>query len=225
VYIGRVHVAGPQKLTETRVITNHEIAPGIFMLAFQREFDFIPGQSVWLTVDSSIPPRLYSIASGSRDPRVEILYDLVPEGLLTPRLAGLGQGQTLQVSSAFGPFRDEEGPSCWVAAGTGVAPFASMVRSGLVRGKTLIHGSRTIAGLLHRRLFADVLGEQYTACCSREAAAGVFHGRPTEWLTLQRLSLAPRYLLCGGSRMVVDCRDIIIAKGVPFENVIGEIYF
>jgi len=225
VYIGRVQVAGPEKLTETRVIANHEIAPGIFMLSFPREFDFIPGQSVWLTVDAAVPPRLYSIASGSGDPRVEILYDLVPEGLLTPRLAGLRQGQTLMVSSAFGPFRDEEGPSCWVAAGTGVAPFASMVRSGLSREKTLIHGSRTIAGLLNRRLFADALGERYTACCSREAAAGVFHGRPTEWLTLQRLPLASRYLLCGGSRMVVDCRDIIIAKGVPFENVIGEIYF
>jgi ferredoxin--NADP+ reductase len=220
-----VQTARPEKLTETRVSANVEVAPGIFMLSFPREFEFVPGQSVWLTVETAIAPRLYSIASGNGEPQVEILYDLVPGGLLTPRLAGLREGATLLVSSAFGPFRDEEGPSCWVAAGTGVAPFASMVRSGLVQEKTLIHGSRTIAGLLHRRLFADVLGERYTACCTRETAAGVFHGRPTEWLTLQRLHLGSRYLLCGGSRMVVDCRDIIIAKGVPFENVIGEIYF
>ena len=224
-YSGRVQAAGPGKLTETRVTENHEIAPGIFVLTFPREFDFIPGQSVWLTVDSAVAPRLYSIASGSGDPLVEILYDLVPEGFLTPRLAGLRPGQTLLASFPFGPFRDEEGPSCWVAAGTGVAPFASMVRSGQSREKTLIHGSRTIAGLLHRKLFADVLGDRYAPCCTRETASGVFHGRPTEWLTLQRLPLASRYLLCGGSRMVVDCRDIIIAKGVPFENVIGEIYF
>jgi ferredoxin-NADP reductase len=220
-----VKVAGLVKLNETRVSANHEIAPGIFLLSFPREFDFIPGQSVWLSVDTAIPPRLYSVASGNGEPLVEILYDLVPEGLLTPRLAALREGNTLLASAAFGPFRDEKGPSCWVAAGTGVAPFASMVRSGLMQEKTLIHGSRTIAGLLHRRLFADVLGERYTACCSREAAPGVFHGRPTEWLTLQRLPLGSRYLLCGGSRMVVDARDIIIAKGVPFESVIGEIYF
>lgn len=224
-YIGRVPVAGLEKLNETRVAANHEIAPGIFMLSFPRVFDFVPGQSVWLTVGPEIPPRLYSIASGTGEPLVEILYDLVPEGLLTPRLAGLREGHPLLVSSAFGPFRDEEGPSCWVAAGTGVAPFASMVRSGLAREKTLIHGSRTIAGLLHRGLFADALGDRYLPCCSRETAEGVFHGRPTEWLTLQRLPLASRYLLCGGSRMVVDCRDVIIAKGVPFESVIGEIYF
>jgi len=205
VYIGRVHVAGPEKLREARVSANREVAPGIFMLTFPREFEFVPGQSVWLTVHMGIPPRLYSIASGNRDARVEILYDLVPEGLLTPRLAGLREGDTLLVSSGFGPFRDEEGPSCWVAAGTGVAPFASMVRSGLMQEKTLIHGSRTVAGLLHRGLFADVLADRYTACCSRETAEGVFHGRPTEWLTLQRLARGSRYLLCGGSRMVVDC--------------------
>jgi ferredoxin-NADP reductase len=220
-----VPAAGPEKLKLTRVTANREIAPGIFLLSFPRVFDFIPGQSVWLTVEREIPARLYSIASGTGEPRVEILYDLVPEGLLTPRLAGLRAGHTLLVSSAFGPFRDEDGPSCWVGAGTGVAPFASMVRSGLVREKTLIHGSRTIAGLLHRGLFADALGKRYVPCCSRETAEGVFHGRPTEWLTLQRLPLASRYLVCGGSRMVVDCRDIIIAKGVPFESVIGEIYF
>ena len=224
-YIGRVSASGPEKLTFTRVTANQEVAPGIFLLSFPRAFDFIPGQSVWLTVDREIPPRLYSIASGTAEPQVEILYDLVPEGLLTPRLAGLRAGQALLASSAFGPFRDEEGPSCWVAAGTGVAPFASMVRSGLVREKTLIHGSRTVAGLLHRGLFADALGERYVPCCSRETAEGVFHGRPTEWLTLQRLPPASRYLLCGSSRMVVDSRDIIIAKGVPFESVIGEIYF
>ena len=195
------------------------------MLTIPRAFDFVPGQSLWLTAHPEIPPRLYSIASGSGESLVEILYDLVPEGLLTPRLAGMREGQTLLVSAPFGPFRDEEGPSCWVAAGTGVAPFASMVRSGLAREKMLVHGSRTLAGLLHRGLFAAALGERYIPCCSQEAADGVFLGRPTAWLTLQRLPRTTRYLLCGGSRMVVDARDIIIAKGVPFESVIGEIYF
>jgi ferredoxin--NADP+ reductase len=220
-----VPVTDAGELLETRIAANDEIAPGIFLLSFPRAFDFVPGQSVWLTVGADIPPRLYSVASGAAEPLIEILYDLVPDGLLTPRLAALRGGDALLVSAPFGPFRDEEGPSCWVAAGTGVAPFVSMIRSGLVREKTLIHGSRTIAGLLHRELFASALGERYVPCCSREPADGVFHGRPTEWLTLERLPVGARYLLCGGSRMVVDARDIIIAKGVPFESVIGEIYF
>ena len=120
---------------------------------------------------------------------------------------------------------DAEGPSCWIGAGTGVAPFVSMVRSGMVRDKILVQGSRTVASLLERKLFASSLGDAYIPCCSRENAEGIFSGRTTEWLTSRPLPFVPRFLLCGSSRMVVDARDIIIGKGAPFASLIGEIYF
>jgi ferredoxin-NADP reductase len=206
------------------VAENVEIAPRIFRISFVRFFDFIPGQSIALSL-GDIPPRFYSIASGNAEATVEVLYDLVEDGLLTPKLAALTPGEEVLVSRPFGRFRDQEGPSCWVAAGTGIAPFVSMVRSGAVAEKTLIHGSRSIAGLIHRDLFASTLGERYSPCCSRETGQGVFKGRPTEWLTTHPFPNAPRYLLCGSSGMVVDVRDVIIGKGVPFSNVIAEIYF
>ena len=215
----------PGKLARARVAANAELAPGIFRLSFPRTFYFIPGQLVALTLDPSVPARFYSIASGTAEPMVEILYDFVPEGLLTPRLVRLAPGETVFISPPFGRFMDGEHPSCWVAAGTGIAPFVSMVRSGLVRDKILVHGSRSIAGLLERGLFTAALAERYFPCCSRESAPGVFQGRPTEWLATGPLPAVPRYLLCGGSRLVVDARDIIIGKGAPFASVIGEIYF
>jgi ferredoxin/flavodoxin---NADP+ reductase len=214
-----------QNLTQTRIAANSEIAAGVFLLAFPRSFDFVPGQSIGLTVDPALPSRIYSIASGSAQPAVEVLYDLLPDGALTPRLARLRAGDPLLVSPPLGSFRDHEGSSCWVAAGTGIAPFLSMVRSGMAKGKFLIHGSRTIEGLFSRELFDSALEERYFPCCSRETAHGVFRGRPTEWLTEQSLPRAERYLLCGSSRMVVDARDIVIGKGVPFASVLSEIYF
>jgi ferredoxin--NADP+ reductase len=225
VYIGGVPVTSPELLTQTSVESNDEIAPGIYRLSFPRFFEFIPGQSVAVTVASSIPARYYSIASGSRDPFAEILYDLVPEGLLTPRLARLRAGDTLIVSPPFGAFRDAEGPACWIAGGTGAAPFASMVRSGLTADKLLVHGARTGARLLDRELFSAALGSRYHPCCSREAAEGTWSGRATEWLSAHPLPGAARYLLCGSSRMVVDARDVLIGKGAPFSSVMAEIYF
>ena len=68
-----------------------------FRLSFPRTFDFVPGQLVALTVDPAVPARFYSIASGNAEPMVEILYDLVPHGLLTPRFAQLGPGDSLYV--------------------------------------------------------------------------------------------------------------------------------
>ena len=34
-----------------------------------------------------------------------------------------------------------------------------------------------------------------------------------------------KYYLCGSAEMVVDTRDILIEKGIPFENIVSEIYF
>jgi ferredoxin-NADP reductase len=217
-------VAGLE-LEQTEVTGNKEIAPGIFRLTFPRAHDFVPGQTVALTVEPSLPARYYSIASGSRDAGIEILYDLVPEGLLTPRLARLAPGDRLLASKPFGAFRDGEGDAVWIAAGTGIAPFASMVRSGLHAGRTLIHGSRTLAGLYERSYFSSVLRERYVPCCSTESAPGVFRGRSTLWLSSHSLPRAERWMLCGSSRMVVDARDILIGRGVPFTSVVAEIYF
>jgi ferredoxin/flavodoxin---NADP+ reductase len=214
-----------RNLVQTNVAANREIAAGVYLLAFPRFFEFVPGQSIGLTVDAALPARMYSIASGTSEPTVEVLYDVVPDGALTPLLARLRKGDALLVTLPSGAFRDREGPSCWVAAGTGVAPFLSMLRSGLAHDKALVHGSRTIEGLFSRQLFASALGERYFPCCSRETASGVFRGRPTEWLTERPLPSAERYLLCGSSRMVVDSRDVVIGKGVPFASVLSEIYF
>jgi ferredoxin/flavodoxin---NADP+ reductase len=215
----------PGMMRPVTVTANPQVVPGIFRLSFPRTFDFVPGQLVALTHDPAVPARFYSIASGKDEQQVEILYDLVPQGLLTPRFARLAPGDTLYVSPPFGRFIDGNGASCWVAAGTGVAPFISMLRSGLTEAKTLVQGSRTVAGLLERGLFADALRERYIPCCSRENSEGVFSGRTTEWLTANPLPSVPRFLLCGSSRMVVDARDIIIGKGAPFASIIGEIYF
>ena len=33
------------------------------------------------------------------------------------------------------------------------------------------------------------------------------------------------YYLCGSADMVVEVRDILIGKGIPFGHIISEIYF
>ena len=219
------HRLDPSRLETVRVTANTEIAPGIYRLSFARPWDFVAGQSIALTLDPRVPPRFYSIASGTADPLVDVLYDLVREGVLTPRLAALVPGDELLCSRPFGAFRDAGGPSCWIATGTGIAPFVSMARSGSTEGKLLIHGSRSIAGLLDRGFFSSLMDGRYVPCCTREKEPGVFEGRPTAWLSAQPLPAAERFLLCGNSGMVVDTRDILIGRGVPFADVIAEIYF
>jgi ferredoxin--NADP+ reductase len=34
-----------------------------------------------------------------------------------------------------------------------------------------------------------------------------------------------KYYLCGSAEMVVESREILISKGIPFNNIVAEIYF
>ena len=220
------HRFDPDRLQHVTVAANRLVAPDTLVLSFSRPWDFVPGQSVALTLDHDVPPRFYSIASGAAEAQVDILYDIVQDGLLTPRLALLRPGDALLCSAPFGAFRDGPGASWWIATGTGVAPFLSMARSSATTdGKTLVHGSRSIAGLLERGFFSRALGERYIPCCSRETDPGVFSGRLIRWLESRELPAVERYLLCGNSLMVVGVRDLLIGKGVPFDRVVAEIYF
>ena len=219
------HHFDPDQLQSLRVVANVEVAPETWRLSFPRPWDFVPGQSIGLTLDLRTPARFYSIASGTADHLVDVLYDKVPDGLLTPRLADLRPGDSLLCSLPFGAFRDSTGPSCWVATGTGIAPFVSMARSARIKNKLLLHGSRSLAHLLDRDYFTSVMGDRYIPCCTREKEEGVFAGRPTEWLRERPLPPSDLYLLCGNSGMVVDTRDILITRGVSFTQVISEIYF
>ena len=70
------------------------------------------------------------------------------------------------------------------------------------------------------------MGSNYIRCCTAEQDENVFSGRVTEYLK-EQLSLNPglMYYLCGNAEMVVDVRDILISKKIPFDHIVSEIYF
>lgn len=213
------------RLHRVNVISNQAVRPGAWVLTLERTGSFVPGQCVGVTTDATLPPRSYSLSSGATDPRFEILYDVFPKGELTPRLARLVAGDQLLVTEPFGSFVDRPGPAVWIATGTGVAPFVSMARTTGGAGRTLVQGSRAPDGLYYRELFESCGLEAYIPCCSRVQGVGTFAGRVTAWLQSATLDPASRYYLCGGAEMVVDTRDLLIARGVPYTGIVAEVYF
>jgi ferredoxin--NADP+ reductase len=213
------------KLKPVTVTSNREIAPGVFVISFKRDFSFIPGQVVAVAMNPDDQYRFYSIASGMQESEIHLLFDLKPGGQLTPQLAELQHGETFYCSAPTGNFYGTAKPAVWIAAGTGIAPFISMWRSGLKRDKLLVHSGR----FLHSFYFEDEfqsLGADYIRCCTREPGEGVFHGRINQWIAGQKkLPDNRRYFLCGSAEMVVDTRDALIEKGISYENIIAEIYF
>jgi ferredoxin--NADP+ reductase len=208
------------------ILSNTGVAPGAFILTFSRTFEFVPGQVIGIALDPVEKPRLYSIASGNQEDAVRILYTVKPEGKLTPGLARLQVGDTIYITEPFGGFVCDEKPAVWVATGTGIAPFASMFYSGLGNNKILIQGNRFASGLYFREDFMQAMGKRYVPSCTRQEVEGVYFGRVLKYLAeKQDLDLTLKYYLCGSAEMVVDVRDLLIERGVPFENVVAEIFF
>lgn len=203
-----------------------QVAPGIFLFGFKRDFEFKAGQVIGISLEEDGPRRLYSICSGEKDPEILILYNVIEEGYLTPRLSELEAGDILWITEPRGEFTCDQEEAVWIATGTGIAPFYSMFRSGLADDKVLIHGNRYLEQFLFFDAFESGLGSRYIRCCTAEDDGNVFNGRVTAYLEeLPALNTQLKYYICGNAEMVVDTRDVLIMKGVPFDHIISEIYF
>jgi ferredoxin--NADP+ reductase len=214
------------KLTEAQVLTNNEIAPSVLLLTFNRDFEFIAGQVLGITIDPEEDARLYSIASGTAESTVKILYNIKPGGKLTPPLSTLVPGNKIWISVPFGNFKPYSGPAYWISAGTGIAPYMSMFYSGFGDRKIMIHGGRSPQSFYFSEELIKDFGDKYIRCCSGAGGEGLYHGRVTTYLeNLENLPRDHKYYLCGSAEMVVDCREILLSKDVPYNNIVAEIYF
>ncbi|MGB6386756.1 MAG: FAD-binding oxidoreductase [Terriglobales bacterium] len=96
-------------------------------------FGFVPGQ--WLSVKADTPDgeeitRAYSIASPpSENGRVAFCLNRVPDGFMSNYLCNLEDGTEISFQGPFGDFilRPPLRDTVFIATGTGIAPFRSML--------------------------------------------------------------------------------------------------
>ncbi|KOH43999.1 ferredoxin--NADP reductase [Sunxiuqinia dokdonensis] len=214
------------QLYEETILQNEEISPGVFLLSYKRADDFIPGQVVRIAVDRLQPPRIYSICSGNHEKEIRVLFNIKEDGYLTPKLATRIPGDKLLVSKPYGGFLGTPKPAWWIATGTGIAPFYSMFQSGQFENKKLIHGARHLNQFYFENELDWAMGRNYVRCCSQEQSCDVFPGRVTDYLnSVDDLPKDQLYYLCGKALMVVEVRDLLISRSIPYENILAEIYF
>jgi len=216
----------PIELKEILITGNEEISSGVHLISWKRTHNFYPGQVVKIAANLTMAPRIYSICSGNDEPEVRVLFNVKENGLLTPWLAGVIPGMKIWATKPYGSFKDDNKPAWWIATGTGIAPFYSMFRSGINESKTLIHGVRHLNQFYFEDELEWAMGDRYIRCCSHEQSCNVFSGRITKYLEeIKELPTEINYYLCGKALMVVEVRDLLISRGVPYENILAEIYF
>jgi ferredoxin-NADP reductase len=135
-------------------------------------FGFVPGQ--WLSVKANKPDgqemmRAYSIASPpSENGRVALCLNRVHEGFMSNYLCNLDEGAKVTFQGPFGDFilRPPIGDTVFVATGTGIAPFRSMLHWLLAdedrhqgREFWLLFGARREQDIYYREEFERMAGE------------------------------------------------------------------
>ncbi|MFB6177654.1 MAG: ferredoxin--NADP reductase [Halobaculum sp.] len=136
----------------------------------EREFDFLAGQYVGVRYEDAA--RAYSIASPPTSDRVEICVRRVPDGKLSPRICGdLEVGDRVTLRGPHGDLVLDESSSrdlVFLATGTGVAPFKSMIDYVFEEGLDTVGGEQRDVWLFLGAAWADDLpyGDEF-----RERAA------------------------------------------------------
>lgn len=209
------------------------IAPSVRHLVFERTggepFDFAPGQwvNLLLPVAGEELKRAYSIASApTGSPSFEIAVTRVAGGPGSEHLHALPEGATLRAIGPHGLFTREAtdvSPSLFVATGTGLAPFRSMLHAAMAAGSTaplwVLFGARFEEDILYRDELATLARERpnvrYEVTLSRPGAT--WAGRsgyvqvhvPELYAALSEAAGAPPHVyVCGLDRMVSTVKEL-----------------
>lgn len=204
------------------------------------EFSFVPGQYVQVQVPHKKETvfRAYSLASvPSRGDEIELLVRLIPGGLGSSYLHGLGVDEPVTFTGPYGDFALDEtagrGLVC-VGGGVGMAPMRSLLRHlGEVCPEKecwLFFGARTAEQLLYKNEFEELAKKMpnlhiHYALSEPEQSpewqgeTGFIHESVERNLTAGSSCQA---FLCGPPKMLEAARKVLIGKGLANDDIFAD---
>lgn len=204
-----------------------KLTENTFVLSLPKSrFKFEAGQHVSISIKGDYQSREYSIYSPEDAKNLEVLVKEVEGGYFSPKLKHLKIGDHVEVHGPFGKFgldekRKDTHKHVFIASGTGIAPFHSMVKSNPGIDYSIIHGVRYTNEAYE---IEEYDRERVTVCTSRDKN-GDFNGRLTEYLKNTDFDKNTCFYLCGNSDMIFDAMEILKSKGFDRESVTVEVYF
>lgn len=199
-----------------------------YILEVERNgMEFEAGQHILLGMANNIHKREYSIYSGTSDQNLELLIKEVESGTVSKQMKKLNQGDKLEIEGPLGFFTidktylEQNRKFLFVASGTGIAPFHSMVKSIPGLDYTILHGVRYSSEAYERDTYAK---DKYFLCSTGDEE-GDFHGRVTEYIKLHDFDKNTICFFCGNFNMIREGMNLLEKKGIPSSQLHAEVYY
>jgi NAD(P)H-flavin reductase len=192
------------KTFPTELIDRRWVSKRTFVIKFIKPPSYIirPGQRIRIYYQTM--ERDYTPVSAPGDPEITFCIRLVDSGKFSPVLSAAEIGTRFDISKPGGyfTFKPSRRSPVFVATGTGIAPFCSMVRSGIT-GFTLLHGVDSPQDLYYQSKLESV-ADLYIPCISREypSSSEYFRGRVTNYLKTHLPPAKYDFYLCGRREMI-----------------------
>jgi benzoate/toluate 1,2-dioxygenase reductase subunit len=191
---------------------------------------FLPGQYVSVGVPGTAVRRSYSFSSGPSGEEVSFLVRVLEQGAMSTYLRDRAQvGDRLDVVGPMGSFflRDVKRPAVFLAGGTGLAPFLSMLEklrdTGVDHPVRLVYGVSRDADLVGldtlERYAAEIPQFRYDYCVADPDSAAPSKGFVTAFLDRESLHDGDvDVYLCGPPAMVEAVREHLRDQSVTPAN-------
>jgi ferredoxin--NADP+ reductase len=192
---------------------------------------------IGMEIDGEIVARPYSLVNAPSEPILEVLFNIVPEGPLTPHLFKLEKGdQVLVATRPAGFLTVSEVPevkNLWMlATGTAIGPFLSILKSEAVWQRfehvILCFSARTAAELAYSESIAELTARNPIQLCfipiiTREQVPDTLRmripmainkGELESRAGVSLLAENSHVMICGSKEMIEDVGAVLESRGM-----------
>ena len=217
-----------KKTTYSKILDIRNLTESTYVLRLEKnDFEFKAGQYLVLNVPGEYKAREYSIYSPEDAPHIDLLIKEVTNGEISKELKYLKIGSKVEITGPFGFFvlrdnkQNQPNHLTFVATGTGISPFHSIILSNPDLEYEVIHGVKYSYEAYDS---SDYSVGRYTVCTSKDQK-GNFFGRVTQYLKEKEIRNDSIYYVCGNSGMVNEVTEYLEKMGINPENIRTEVFF
>ena len=213
-----------------KILDAEYITPDVkrFQVEKPAGYKFVPGQATDVALNKegwSGQFRPFSFTALNKWDYLEFLVRIYnSRHSVTEQLGKTNAGAELIIQEPFGAI-EYKGPGVFIAGGTGVTPFISILRDlnrqHNLKGCRLIYSSYGAQDVICAQELYDMLKENFVPHFTREGVIGFKEKRLNRQLLVDYIAdFSQRFYICGSDSFVKDISALLLELGAPSDGLV-----